>query len=166
MKTVGVVIGRFCPLHKGHMRLIEYTIEKYGLENSLVLIGSCNSNITLRTLFTYDDRRRWLKYYPGLKICGIPDYEYDHTWNNALKDYIESIFEDCYINIVSGNSQYYDQYENIGFGLDVLNRNSFICSGTDIRRKLYCNEDIRDLIHEDLITDIKQTFVNRIMSLE
>jgi len=35
MKEYAIYLGRFSPIHKGHQRIIENMLEKYGTENCL-----------------------------------------------------------------------------------------------------------------------------------
>lgn len=72
---IGVVLGRFSPLHKGHQMIIDYMIKKHGIKNCLILIGSSNS-LTERTPYTFDQREKMLHIlYPEIKILPLPDIE-------------------------------------------------------------------------------------------
>ncbi len=72
---MGVIIGRFSPLHKGHQMIIDYMIKKHGIKNCLVLIGSSNS-LTERTPYTFKQREKMIHVlYPEIKILPLPDVE-------------------------------------------------------------------------------------------
>ena len=50
----GVYIGRFQPLHKGHLHVIEQALEK--VDRLILLIGSADSPRTIVNPFTFDER--------------------------------------------------------------------------------------------------------------
>jgi len=83
----GVFVGRFCPVHLGHEAVIASMIEECGVNNCLVVIGSSNASMSLRNLFSYEERREFLKIiFPELQIVGLPDYSTDKEWLTALDD--------------------------------------------------------------------------------
>lgn len=97
-----VLIGRFQPIHNGHVDLI-----KHGLsiaENVIVILGSINSARTIKNPFTFEERKRLLldsvapnnelsiegEAIPSFKynslrdrisICGVRDFHYnENSW--------------------------------------------------------------------------------------
>jgi cytidyltransferase-like protein len=70
-----VILGRFCPIHKGHQMIIDKMIEKFGIENCLLIIGS-STTYNNRTPFTYEARRKMIKkLYPKMRIIGLSDID-------------------------------------------------------------------------------------------
>lgn len=69
------VLGRFCPIHMGHVGLIEYALE-HSLHKPIIVIGSSNAAISYRNMFTYAQRRKWVAdlYGDSVQICGAPDF--------------------------------------------------------------------------------------------
>ncbi len=89
---VGAFVGRFNPLHKGHMRTADRMIYNHGRQ-SLLMIGSANAPLGLRNLFTYRERRDFIKMvYPKLRVVPLPDFPSDADWFNALIDITEAAF--------------------------------------------------------------------------
>ena len=59
-----IFLGRMCPLHKGHERIINKMIEDVGEANSLIIVGSANV-ISERVPFSYEKRKQWInKIFP------------------------------------------------------------------------------------------------------
>ena len=70
----GIFVGRVCPLHLGHQKIIQKMIDDCGVDNCLMLIGSSNAPLSWRVLFPYMRRRNWVKrIFKQLKVIGIPD---------------------------------------------------------------------------------------------
>ena len=89
MEPFGVFVGRFCPLHAGHEIVIHKLIEQYGVNNSLVIIGSSNHPLTIKYFFTYAERRSFIKtVFPSVRLVGLPDYPTDAEWMDALDDLV------------------------------------------------------------------------------
>lgn len=86
-KKFGVFVGRFSPLHVGHEAVIKGMIEAFGLENCLIILGSSNAQISFRHLFSYEERRRFIKEIFGdIAVIGLPDYPTNEEWILALDD--------------------------------------------------------------------------------
>lgn len=96
MKTKHVYLGRFSPFHLGHKLLLQKVVDKYGIENTLVIIGSSNT-LNSRTPYTYEQRREIvLKSFPGIEILPLPDAKpdllyFDGSTNDLWLDSIENI---------------------------------------------------------------------------
>lgn len=82
---VAVYLGRFSPLHKGHQKIIDRLIQKYGYQNFILMVGSSNKK-NIKTPFSYRQRNKFIKLiYPNLKIIPIPDFDNDTKWLDYLK---------------------------------------------------------------------------------
>ena len=87
MKTKGVYVGRFNPLHVGHESVIREMQRICGAENSILVIGSSNNAFSLRHFFTYEERRSFIfSVFPQARLVGLPDYYSDRAWLTALDD--------------------------------------------------------------------------------
>ena len=91
MKTKqGIYVGRFNPMHKGHETIIRQMFEACGVENCLIIIGSCNNNFSLRHFFSYEERRQFiLNVFPEARVVGLPDYGSNKAWLLALDDILK-----------------------------------------------------------------------------
>ncbi len=181
---IGIFIGRFCPIHLGHMRVIEQLLKDFG-ENHLILIGSCNSSWSLRNFFSYKDRKDFIKsLYPNVKLLGLPDYpEDDNIWFTHLIDSIERItgLEVDIPNIgwtdkplfpspkhgevepifYGGCDEEIQFIQNRGFNFKIVERfgeASINVSSTEVRDCLIHNRDLKDKIHPLLIDKVKELF--------
>ncbi|QQS23155.1 hypothetical protein IPM19_01140 [bacterium] len=68
------IVGRMCPMHLGHRRLIRSMIDEFGYRNSLLLIGSCNEPQSYRNIFDYIQRRSFVKKFSqnyAYRVCRI-----------------------------------------------------------------------------------------------
>lgn len=89
---VGIYLGRFCPIHRGHQSTLEKMLDKH--PQSMVLLGSCNSPWSLKNFFDYSERRGFIKaLYPNIKLAGLPDFAGDdNQWATNLIDIAEAVF--------------------------------------------------------------------------
>lgn len=105
MKNTAVFLGRFSPLQKGHISIIDKMIHKHGIDNSLIMIGSSNT-LNERTPYTYEQRAEMIKVvYPGIKTLPLPDGKpdlvyFDGTTNESWLDSIKKIQEKLKANFV------------------------------------------------------------------
>lgn len=147
MKEYAIYLGRFSPIHKGHQRIIENMLEKYGTENCIILIGSCANKLDDTLFFTYSQRKQMLKtLYPNIGVVGLPDYKnvfYDPSfkqWHENLWDIIKLKFPDATIEntiFQSGSEQDSYFYKEAGYKINILNRfDGEMFSASEIRMRL------------------------------
>jgi len=75
----GLVVGRFQPLHKGHVALIQHAREQ--CVDLAVAIGSSQAKPSLRNPFTAAERRQMLHAaFPGLAAFDVPDLNDAPRW--------------------------------------------------------------------------------------
>jgi len=85
--TEGVYVGRLSPMHIGHEAIIHTMLEEHGRKNCVVMIGSCNAAFSLRDMFSYAQRQRFVKtVFPELSVVGLPDYGSDQMWLLHMDD--------------------------------------------------------------------------------
>ena len=70
MEKIGLIIGRFNPLHVGHEYLINYALSK--CDKLLIFIGSANKNLSLSNPFSYEEREMMLKSVFDNRIIVAP----------------------------------------------------------------------------------------------
>jgi phosphopantetheine adenylyltransferase len=91
MVKFAVYCGRFNPMHFGHGAVVNEMISKFGVENCMLVVGSCNAGFSLRHFFSYQERRGFIKKaFPEMKVVGLPDYPTDEEWLVALDDLIST----------------------------------------------------------------------------
>jgi len=93
-KTKGYLIGRFSPLHSGHMHLITESAKQ--CDELTIFIGSANSARTIKNPWTYFERRDKILQFLNLRdiknvnIFPQNDYKYNESqWLNDINSYIE-----------------------------------------------------------------------------
>ena len=75
----GLVVGRFQPLHGGHVQLIRLALNE--CSSVVVAVGSSTEPQSLRNPFTFEERRAMLQAaFPGISVVGVPDVNNDATW--------------------------------------------------------------------------------------
>jgi len=157
MKKIGLTLGKFAPLHKGHQYLIETALKEV---EELILVIYNSDNICPIPL---NIRANWIrKLYPKVKIIEAWDGPDDMGDTPEIK----SIQETYIKNILQGkkithfySSEFYG--EHMSSALKAINRivdrqrNTFNISGTLIRKNAYkYKEYIDPLVYKDLITNI------------
>ncbi len=87
MKTA-LFVGRFQPLHIGHLKVIKWILKKY--DKVIIIIGSSQKSNTDRNPFTVEERKEMIKRtlkIEGIKkyeIIEIPDVYDDDTWVKSI----------------------------------------------------------------------------------
>ncbi len=83
-------IGRFQPLHLGHLHAIQKIVEKYGFVT--IAVGSSNSSRSKENPFSFTQRKQMLEATlnaEGLRgkyaIIPLPDHESDSKWVASLR---------------------------------------------------------------------------------
>lgn len=81
MKTA-LFVGRFQPLHKGHVHAIKGAMKKYRV---IVAIGSTNK-ADENNPFPFQARKKMLRaVFPRIKVIGMPDCKTDKEWLGRLE---------------------------------------------------------------------------------
>lgn len=143
-----IYLGKFNPIHFGHMNIINNMIAEFGYENSLLLIGSCNNKLDMYLYFTYSQRRNMIKsLYSDLSIVGLPDFKHVDQdpeykqWHQILWDIIRLKFPDATIeNVVFYSGSKGDAFFYKGYNVKIIERsdeNHY--SSSEVRERLILN---------------------------
>jgi nicotinamide mononucleotide adenylyltransferase len=93
-REMAAFVGRFAPIHIGHQMIIDGMVEKFGVKNCLILVGSSNS-YNERTPYTFEEREKMIKtLYPEINVYPLPDMKpdllyFDGTTNDAWLNQIK-----------------------------------------------------------------------------
>ena len=160
--AIGIYMGRFSPIHIGHEAVIEKMLEKYGEVRSLILIGSINNPISARHLFSYKERRDFIKtLYPNLDIIPLPDHDSDEEWLAMLRDILRSFtFHDKSIEFFAGSKEDVQFLIDNGFKCTIIDRYDGTTppiSATQVRNALANNESLDGLVNPKLHDLIRST---------
>ncbi len=97
---VGVYIGRFQPLHIGHLTVIEHMMSHY--HHIIVMVGSVNQAASIKNPFDFELRKSWIEtcyklmaakkqLVPKLTILPLNDYRYrEQKWENELEKKVQN----------------------------------------------------------------------------
>lgn len=91
-KTIGVLIGRFQPLHSGHVGIIKQAMKQ--CDQLLILVGSANLGYSPRNPWSFIQRKQMLNTAldlpnPAVKIYPINDYFLnDNQWRYEVRNVI------------------------------------------------------------------------------
>lgn len=102
---VGIYIGRFQPLHIGHITIINYMQTQY--DHLIILVGSANQASSLKNPFSFEMRQKWLKQSfdelaeanetgaKKISILPLNDYPDDEKkWEAGLNEQVLSATSD------------------------------------------------------------------------
>lgn len=89
VQSINVVIGRFQPLHKGHLLLLNRAITHSQV--TLVIIGSSNEYRTAKNPLTYEERESLIRQFyvshnDRLVIVPLPDNEDEDKWKEMFNN--------------------------------------------------------------------------------
>jgi cytidyltransferase-like protein len=158
--NVGVYIGRFNPLHRGHCQAINKMLFNHTDNHSILMIGSANASLGLRNLFTYEERRNFIKeIYPKLKIVPLGDQATDKTWFSSILDIVDAVFPFFHqVHLYCGALEDISSFNCEGRVIpEVVDRYAEqVYSATEVRRCIMMNNipALVDLLPIDLVTPV------------
>jgi nicotinamide-nucleotide adenylyltransferase len=159
-----IVVGRFQPLHFGHVSMIEYAASQ--CEYLTIGIGSCNRDGSIENPFTAEEREEMLKESLTLAIPyelkRIPDFGDNNRWIAWIRENIR--FDALLTNSQREREIFTDA------GLKVLpipffRRDEY--SATEVRKRIIDAGDWRSLIPAGTIKVFEEVDgINRIKTLD
>lgn len=140
-----VFIGRFQPLHQGHVDMIQHALEKG--RHVIVLVGSAYQARSTRNPFTYEERKTMIKsVFPTDRVIVKPvrDSNYNlNAWIERVHATVEHVMEDLNehkptIALVGHDKDETTYYLNLfpSWGAVALPSQGTI-SGTSVRESLF-----------------------------
>lgn len=137
----GLIVGRFQPFHRGHLRAIDYCLSK--VDNLWIGVGSANQTPTQENPFTAEERMYMIRISLGTrkdrcKIIKLDDKDNNEEWVSNIDDEINSHFatiSNHYDKVFSGNPFTISVFEQAGKEVeefDLFDRDNH--SGTNVRQ--------------------------------
>lgn len=163
-KRVAVYIGRFQPLHYGHLHIIKESIKHF--DTLIVLIGSANKRLSMKDPFSITKRKEWISAFlrESDVVEPINDFLYnDQKWAAQVNEIVSQYANEEDVTIVGHHK------DDTSFYLDMFPRwKSFEfedykgISGTDIRELLYEEkiEEAEGLIPKDVLEGVRESIAS------
>ncbi len=147
------VLGRFQPLHLGHIDLIRGALN--AAEKVLVIIGSANEAISLKNPFDYKFREVSVysafakQIHEGrLVIDGLEDYPYNSdVWNRRLNEVVSKHLHDPVFYTYGKDAATTAYIGDVKYE-KVFHEPKYSYNATDIRKDFFSNPDTLKYIHE------------------
>jgi nicotinamide-nucleotide adenylyltransferase len=143
-----LVVGRFQPLHLGHVRMLEYAADK--ATYLIIGLGSCNSSYTSDNPFTAQEREEMIKESVDLKkpyeIKRIPDFGDNGRWVAWVR---ENLSFDAYMTNSPNERAIFQEA-----GFKVLDMPFFdrgLYSATEVRGRILEDRDWASLLPQGTI---------------
>lgn len=157
IKTQGLTLGKFAPLHRGHQHLIETALSE--VDELWVLIYDCPETIGI----PLNVRSEWIRrLYPTVKVIEAWDGPTEVGDSPEIKkkheDYILNVLQIRDITHFYSGEFYGDHMSR---ALGAKNRQvdpgraTFAVSGTEIRRDPFANRLFLDpIVYQDFVTNV------------
>ncbi|MEC0213419.1 AAA family ATPase [Paenibacillus ehimensis] len=153
--TVGLALGKFAPLHRGHQYMIETALAE--TDHVIVVIYDCPETTDIPLTVRAD----WIRaLYPGVEVIeawdGPTETGYTPEIKKAQEDYILGLLDGQRVTHFYSSEPY---GEHMSEALNAVNRQvdpkreAFPVSGTAVRRDPYANRAfVHPLVYRDLVT--------------
>jgi HTH-type transcriptional regulator, transcriptional repressor of NAD biosynthesis genes len=157
MKKVGLTLGKFAPLHKGHQRIIETAIAEN--DEVIIIIYDCPEVISV----PLNIRANWIRtLYPSVRVIEAWDGPSEVGDSPEIKkkheDYIIKYLK------ISGvthfySSEFYGEHMSVALGAENrlidCERSTIPISSTAIRKNPFHNREyLHPLVYRDFITNV------------
>lgn len=180
-----VVLGRFQPLHAGHIDLIKRAFQE--AKKVLVVIGSVNEAPSIKNPFSYDMREKMIidefakECAEGrLIVAGLEDYTYrNEAWDKTFTALVKSRLSGNIVWVTYGKdtatSKYIDE-SDVKFKRIYHTPKDGSINATDIRDKFFSDapvsviphitNNVRVMLDSYRLTDNYNIFVNELKAIE
>ena len=154
---VGILIGRFQPLHKGHVNAIEFA--RNNSERLFVIVGSAEKSNQERNPFSFEERKKMIslalkgkKLHDNISIVPINDARNHTEWIKSIKNTIGEY------NLIFTNDELTEKLFKEE-GAEVLNvplqdRNEL--SATEVRKRLELDKEWESLVTPEIARYLKE----------
>jgi len=143
-----LVLGRFQPLHLGHVKMVEYAADKSTFIT--VGVGSCNCSETADNPFTASEREWMLRESLDLKIPyelkRIPDFGDNGRWISWI---MENIGFDVFMTNSSAERRIFEDADLKVESIPFFNREVYWA--TEVRRRILEDEDWASLLPQGTV---------------
>ena len=164
-----VYLGRFSPMHLGHEYVIETMLidADHDWTNCMIIIGSANTQQSLRHFFSYGERRSFiLEHYPEARIAALPDFPNNNDdWFQAISDLItlkgHNVEDAWFYAGCQEDVLILREYTNNFVYCNRFDGTTPIISATQVRDALIHNRSLRSLMNQNVGDRVKTIFNKR-----
>lgn len=167
---IGIFVGSFNPVHKGHIKIINHLIQNKYLDK--VIIIPTGNYWNKQDIIDVNDRINMLKYYKNNDVI-IDDKLNNLTYTYEIMNELKQVYEDLNLIIGADNLIDFDKWKNfqelLNYNLIIINREdvdvSYYLKKHNIKKYTIVNDlpklDIsstlvRNLIKEDKYEELKK----------
>lgn len=101
LSDIGILIGRFEPLHNGHLDLISFAYSR--CKKLIILVGSARNARDHHNPFSFEERQSLIlevlknRGIEDISVCPIGDHTYiDTNWIIEVQDRVEAVCEEVF----------------------------------------------------------------------
>ncbi|MFC2154337.1 nicotinamide-nucleotide adenylyltransferase [Candidatus Altiarchaeota archaeon] len=166
MPTTALLVGRFQPFHKGHLKFVEWATDR--CDKIIIGIGSSQENNTRKNPFSFEERKQMIEssltfQKDRLKIIALPDINDPPNWVKHVKSIAPGY------NIIYTNSdlekELFKKAGDVVVSPPFFARKKF--KAMDIREHIASGESWRNLVPEGTLRVIQEVNgVERIRNLK
>ena len=142
-----MLIGRFQPLHKGHVEAIEFSLKNS--DKLFIVIGSSEKSNQKRNPFSFEERKKMIELainekelQDNISIIPINDANNHTEWISSIKNTIGEY------NLIFTNDELTEKLfkkdETRVINVPLLDRN--ILSATEVRKRLELDKEWKSLV--------------------
>ena len=157
MKTVGLALGKFAPLHKGHELVLDTATRQTDEQIFVIYDSPSATDIPLRI------RANWIrKLYPNAQVIeawgGPEQVGLDPETMLKQEEFLVKLLGELKVTHFFSSEEYGEHVAArlgaINFSVDIP-RSSFPISGTEIRRDLFANKSfVSPIVYRDLVLNV------------
>jgi len=157
MKTVGLALGKFAPLHKGHELVLDTATRQTDEQIFVIYDSPSATDIPLRI------RANWIrKLYPNAQVIeawgGPEQVGLDPETMLKQEEFLVKLLGELQVTHFFSSEEYGEHVAArlgaINFSVDIP-RSSFPISGTEIRRDLFTNRSyVSPIVYRDLVLNV------------
>ena len=161
-KTTAVIIGRFQPLHNGHVNLIITALQDN--DQVVLLMGSSNKELDFNNPFTNLERYNMIRNvfpaetYDSLHVVGVKDMPTEDQW---VQEVVASVlqYEEDPSKVILYTSEKDEEFYDRTMMYNTCTIDSNGVSATDIRASLYDTLPFKDwyaIVPEENLSFLKE----------
>ena len=167
---IGIFVGSFNPVHKGHIKIINHLIKNKYLDK--IIIIPTGNYWNKQNIININDRINMLKYYKTNDII-IDNKLNDLTYTYEIMNELKQNYEDLNLIIGADNLIYFDKWKNfkelLRYNLIIINREdvdvNYYLEKHNIKKYTIVNDlsklDVSSTLVRNLIKEDKYEELNK-----